>query len=159
MSVLDRGEWSASRPCRFIPREKSPRYPLDTKLGGPQSQSGRCEEYKICLPSTSMLVSCLVYSSAPKMEATCTSETSVYFQRTTRCYVPIRWDSLKEKKSYAPAGNRTPATQPVAVTTEQQQQLMQRIEIMCGNRCLRRWRQKAGNNREEWPFCVGSQGS
>jgi hypothetical protein len=34
------------------------------------------------------MVSCLAYSSALKMDATCSSETSVYFQRTTRRYIP-----------------------------------------------------------------------
>jgi hypothetical protein len=34
------------------------------------------------------LVSCLAYSSTLKMEATCSSETSVDFQRTTRRYIP-----------------------------------------------------------------------
>jgi hypothetical protein len=34
-----------------------------------------------------MLVSCLAYSSTLKMEATYTSETSVYFQRTTWRYI------------------------------------------------------------------------
>jgi hypothetical protein len=29
-----------------LPREKSPRYPLDRKLGGPQSRSGRRGEEK-----------------------------------------------------------------------------------------------------------------
>jgi hypothetical protein len=38
-SALDRGE-SVSRPSRFIPAEKSPRYPLDWRLGGSHSQSG-----------------------------------------------------------------------------------------------------------------------
>jgi hypothetical protein len=34
--------WSASRLDRFTPRErKSPRFPLDKRLGGPQSCSGR----------------------------------------------------------------------------------------------------------------------
>jgi hypothetical protein len=27
--VLDGGEWSASHPGHFIPRERAPRYPLD----------------------------------------------------------------------------------------------------------------------------------
>jgi hypothetical protein len=38
--------WSASRPCRFTlpPGGKSPWYPLDKRLGEPQSQSGQCEE-------------------------------------------------------------------------------------------------------------------
>jgi hypothetical protein len=49
-SVLAGGEWSASRPDRFTPGEKSPRYPLDKRLGGPQNRygsSGRCGEEKI----------------------------------------------------------------------------------------------------------------
>jgi hypothetical protein len=33
-------------PRPFYPREKSPRYPLETRLGGPQSRSGRCGEEK-----------------------------------------------------------------------------------------------------------------
>jgi hypothetical protein len=36
-SATDGGEWSASRPCRLHPR-KEPRYPLDRRLGGPQSR-------------------------------------------------------------------------------------------------------------------------
>jgi hypothetical protein len=36
-SALDGGEWSASRPGRFTPRERAP---LDRRLGGPQSRSG-----------------------------------------------------------------------------------------------------------------------
>jgi hypothetical protein len=36
----------------------------------------------------SRLISCLVYSSAPKMEAKCSSDTSVDFERTTRGYMP-----------------------------------------------------------------------
>jgi hypothetical protein len=38
-SALDGGEWSASRSGRFT-QGKSPRYPLDRRLGGPQSRSG-----------------------------------------------------------------------------------------------------------------------
>jgi hypothetical protein len=34
------------------------------------------------------LVYCLVYSSTLKMEATCSSETSADFQRSTRRYIP-----------------------------------------------------------------------
>jgi hypothetical protein len=50
-SALDGGEWSASRPCRFIPRGKSPRYPLDRRLGGPQGRSRRCGEIiQLALP-------------------------------------------------------------------------------------------------------------
>jgi hypothetical protein len=36
-----RDEWTASRPAT-LPQGKSPRYPLDRRLGGPQSQSGCC---------------------------------------------------------------------------------------------------------------------
>jgi hypothetical protein len=36
-SALDGGEWSASRPGRFSPQGKSPWYPLDRRLGGPQN--------------------------------------------------------------------------------------------------------------------------
>jgi hypothetical protein len=45
-SALYGGEWSASRPGRFIPQGKSPWYPLDRRLGGPQSRSGRGGEEK-----------------------------------------------------------------------------------------------------------------
>jgi hypothetical protein len=38
-SALEGGEWSASRPGRFTPG-KSPRYPLDRRLGGPQNRPG-----------------------------------------------------------------------------------------------------------------------
>jgi hypothetical protein len=36
-SALDGGEWSASRPGRFT-QGKRPWYPLDRRLGGPQSR-------------------------------------------------------------------------------------------------------------------------
>jgi hypothetical protein len=39
-SALDGGEWSASG------QGKSPWYPLDMRLGGPQSRSGRSGEEK-----------------------------------------------------------------------------------------------------------------
>ena len=37
-----RGEWSAARPCRTLPRGKT-RYPFYRRLGGPQGRSGRVE--------------------------------------------------------------------------------------------------------------------
>jgi hypothetical protein len=40
-STLDGGEWSALSPAALYHRGKSPRYPLDKRLGGPQSLSGR----------------------------------------------------------------------------------------------------------------------
>jgi hypothetical protein len=49
-SALTGGEWSASLPDRFTPG-KSPRYPLDRSLGGPQSQSGQHGEEKILDPT------------------------------------------------------------------------------------------------------------
>jgi hypothetical protein len=42
----------------------------------------------LCLPPAFTLVSCLAYPSNLKMEATCSSQTSVDFQRTTRRYIP-----------------------------------------------------------------------
>jgi hypothetical protein len=41
-----------------------------------------------CLPFAFTLVSCSAYSLALKMEATCSSETSVDFQQTTQHYIP-----------------------------------------------------------------------
>jgi hypothetical protein len=39
--VLDGSEWSASHPLTSTPSQgKSPQYPSDRRLGGPQSQSG-----------------------------------------------------------------------------------------------------------------------
>jgi hypothetical protein len=42
---------------------------------------------ELCLPPASTLVSCSAYSSILKMEAIYSSETSVDFQRTTRCNI------------------------------------------------------------------------
>jgi hypothetical protein len=50
-SALVAGECSASRPGRFTPGERTPRYPLDRRLGGPQSRSGRHGEVKILAPT------------------------------------------------------------------------------------------------------------
>jgi hypothetical protein len=43
----------------------------------------------LCLPSAFKLVPCLAYSSTLKMEATCSSEILVGFQRTTQHYIPV----------------------------------------------------------------------
>jgi hypothetical protein len=40
ISALDVGRWTVSRPGHFTP-EKQPRYPLNRRMGGPQSWSGR----------------------------------------------------------------------------------------------------------------------
>jgi hypothetical protein len=45
--ALARREWSASGPGRFTPGGKSPRYPLDRRLGVPQSRPGLRGEEKI----------------------------------------------------------------------------------------------------------------
>jgi hypothetical protein len=39
-SALDGGEWSVSLPGRALPPGEGPPYPLDRRLGGPQSRSG-----------------------------------------------------------------------------------------------------------------------
>ena len=41
-AALEVGEWSAARPGRTLPPEKS-RYPFYRRLGGPQGRSGRAE--------------------------------------------------------------------------------------------------------------------
>jgi hypothetical protein len=43
-SMLDGGELSVPRPGRFKPWGKSPSYPFDKRLCGPQSQSGCGDE-------------------------------------------------------------------------------------------------------------------
>jgi hypothetical protein len=43
---------------------------------------------KLCLPPAFTLFSCSAYSSILKIEATCSDETSVDFQRTARRYIP-----------------------------------------------------------------------
>jgi hypothetical protein len=68
-------------------------YTLLCKIWG--SHSGGYEEYyllgynaMLCLPPAFALVSCSAYFSTLKMEAICSSETPVDFQRTTRHYIP-----------------------------------------------------------------------
>ena len=41
-AVLEGGEWSETRPGRTLPLEKT-RYPLYSRLGGPQGRSGLAE--------------------------------------------------------------------------------------------------------------------
>ena len=41
-AALEGGKWSAARPGRTLPPEKT-RYPFYRRLGGPQGQSGRAE--------------------------------------------------------------------------------------------------------------------
>jgi hypothetical protein len=79
--------WSGQvyAPCHFIPKERTPCYPLDRRLGGPQSRSGRCGEEKkkiYCLhresnlgrPDRSPELSWLVSSSSiPRLTGTALS--------------------------------------------------------------------------------------
>jgi hypothetical protein len=48
-TALDGGEWSASRPGCFTPREKPPLLTV-RRLGGPQNRSGRSGEEKNSQP-------------------------------------------------------------------------------------------------------------
>jgi hypothetical protein len=60
--------------------------PCSTSKAG-RRFGGICLHHQGLLP-TSSLVSCLAYYLTLKMEATCSSETSVDFQRTTLHYIP-----------------------------------------------------------------------
>jgi hypothetical protein len=51
---------------------------------GRRTGQARNQHEELCI----MLVSCLANSLALMMEATCTTETSVDFKRTTRLYIP-----------------------------------------------------------------------
>jgi hypothetical protein len=68
-------------------------------------------ESNLCLPPTFMLVSCSAYSSALKMEAICSSGTSVDSQRTTRGYIPedgtLHNHRCENRKSYIGYSRRT----------------------------------------------------
>jgi hypothetical protein len=50
-------------------------------------QGRRISRAELCLPAAFLLVSCSSYSSTLKMEAICSSVTSVDFQRITRRYI------------------------------------------------------------------------
>jgi hypothetical protein len=52
------------------------------------SEFNQAEQLNACLPSAFSLVSCSAYFPTLKMEAICSSETSVDFQWTTRRYIP-----------------------------------------------------------------------
>jgi hypothetical protein len=51
-SALVGGEWSAHAPAALPLGKKPPRCPLDRRLTGPQSRSGRRGEEKILDPTT-----------------------------------------------------------------------------------------------------------
>jgi hypothetical protein len=52
LTRLDAGKWSASRPGCALPPGKEPQYPLDRRLGGPQSWSWHRGLEKKCYAST-----------------------------------------------------------------------------------------------------------
>jgi hypothetical protein len=63
-STPDGSEWSASRPGRFILTQRAPlprRHPLDKRLGGLQSRSGRGGEEEIL--SRSLVIAILILYS------------------------------------------------------------------------------------------------
>jgi hypothetical protein len=57
-------------------------------LQGRRISRARKQRERLCLPPAFTLVPFSAYSPTLKMEATCSSETSVDFQRTTRSYIP-----------------------------------------------------------------------
>jgi hypothetical protein len=81
-SALVGDEWSASRTGGFTLVEGA----LDAYCirGWIEPRAGLNSP----LATSFTLVSCVAYSSILKIEATCSSETSVVFQRTTRRYIP-----------------------------------------------------------------------
>jgi hypothetical protein len=68
-SALERGEWSVSRFGRFTPEKRTPD-PLDRRLGGPQSRSGRCDEEKIlpCLLFMKIIVIMIIITKLQIMQ-------------------------------------------------------------------------------------------
>jgi hypothetical protein len=73
-TILDFGSrrrWMVSfTPRPLFPRRKNPRYPLDTRLGGPQSRSGRCgvEKNPLLLPRNRTLAVQTIVIPAPYIE-------------------------------------------------------------------------------------------
>jgi hypothetical protein len=77
IAAIDGGEWSASCPATLPPGRNSPRYPLNRRLGVPQTRSGHCrvEENKFlllgiepqifCRPTYSPSLYCLSYLDVP----------------------------------------------------------------------------------------------
>jgi hypothetical protein len=85
-SALVGGELSASRPGRFSPQRKSPWYPSDRRLSGPQSRSGRDGEEKNSQP----LPGLEPRSSIPWPTATPLSY-SAWIYTSTAVYVFMAW--------------------------------------------------------------------
>jgi hypothetical protein len=49
-------------PWPLYPRGKDPRYPLDRKLGGPQSRSGRCGAEKVLDPTRNFSIDLILFN-------------------------------------------------------------------------------------------------
>jgi hypothetical protein len=60
-SALDGGEWSATCPVLFTPGD-SPQYPLDRRLGGPESWSEHIDKEKNSHPLQESDPGCLAHS-------------------------------------------------------------------------------------------------
>jgi hypothetical protein len=92
-------------PQPFYTRGKSPRYPLDRRLGGPQRRSARCAEEKILDPTRTRTLTPWLSSPYPVAIPTMLYTVSRY---SIKCNVHSEQDSLpvyelsfKKKKSSA----------------------------------------------------------
>jgi hypothetical protein len=79
-SALDRGEWSTLRPGRFTPG-KDPRYPLNRRLGSPQSKSWK---RKILFP--------LLWFQPPSVQPLITQ--NIYLNLSIGAHSPLPFPSL-----------------------------------------------------------------
>jgi hypothetical protein len=70
-----------------------------------QSLNFFMKEVTVLLGQTELPDSCLAYSSAMKMEATCSPKTVVNYHLSTRCYIP-KDITLHDLKSYITSGYR-----------------------------------------------------
>jgi hypothetical protein len=64
---------------------------VDSQLNVSEEQAGSIISQRISharLGTYFLLISCFAYSLTLMMQATCSSETQIYFQRTTRRYIP-----------------------------------------------------------------------
>jgi hypothetical protein len=66
-SALERGEWSASPPCCFIPKENHPGYTLIRKLRGSQSWSAWFVKSKNSLSTTDNQINDYFEASLPRL--------------------------------------------------------------------------------------------
>jgi hypothetical protein len=73
-------------PC--IPLKINRRFAVTNRLSLQHRIISQARNWVSLLATCCILISCLAYSSTMKMEATCLSETSLDFQRTTRSYIP-----------------------------------------------------------------------